>query len=275
MAKIISGFITVMSAQFSFKRLAFILAATVMLLPSQASAEHKIPILVYHSIAEFTGSGQKELYVTPENFKKQMEYLKANGFTPLTFEQWNQVNHVKKPIFITVDDGYKNNLNILETFKSLKDASFKPAATLFIISDFIGNRNRLTKADLQMLAGTGMFSVQSHTATHPDLTKANDYIRELQGSKLKIEQITKMPVIALSYPYGNTNKKVISETKKYYQFGLTTTPGPYIKSNTPDELYTLPRTYVKYSDTLADFAKIVNGLQRQVDVDKDPKQPNE
>ena len=259
MAKNISNLISVMFAQFPIKRLAILLTATVLLLPSQASAQQKIPILIYHSIAEFTGSGQKELYVTPENFNKQMEYLKTNGFTLLTFEQWDQINHVKKPIFITVDDGYRNNLNILETFQTLKDPSFKPAATLFVISDFIGNRNRLSKSDLRMLAGTGMFSIQSHTATHPDLTKTEDYNKELQGSKLKIERITGKAVIALSYPYGNTNKKVISETKKYYQFGLTTTPGPYIKSHTPDELYTLPRTYVKYSDTLANFAKIVNG----------------
>ncbi|CEG27032.1 polysaccharide deacetylase family protein [Bacillus sp. B-jedd] len=263
MAKNISEFIAIMTAQFPVKRLAIFLAATVLLLPNQANAQQKIPILVYHSIAEFTGSGQKELYVTPENFKKQMEYLKEHGFTLMTFEQWDQVNHVKKPIFITVDDGYKDHLNILETFQTLKDPAFRPAATLFIISDFIGNRNRLSKADLQMLAGTGMFSIQSHTATHPDLTKTTDYKKELEESKLKIEQITKRPVIALSYPYGNTNNKVITETRKYYKFGLTTTPGPFVKSNFPEELYTLPRTYVKYSDTLADFANIVNGLDRK------------
>ncbi|RHW38091.1 polysaccharide deacetylase family protein [Neobacillus notoginsengisoli] len=231
----------------------------VLLFPSQTYAAKKIPILIYHSIAEYQGSGQKELYVTPENFQKQMEYLKENGFTPLTFEQWGEVDRIPKPIFITVDDGYKNNLNILTTFNRLRDTSFKPAATLFVISDFIGNPNRLSQADLRTLSASRMFSIQSHTATHPDLTKTSNLQHELEGSKLKIEQITGKPVIALSYPYGNTNRKVLEETKKYYQFGLSTTPQVFIQENKLNENFTLPRLYVKYSTTLADFAKIVLG----------------
>jgi peptidoglycan/xylan/chitin deacetylase (PgdA/CDA1 family) len=226
-------------------------------LPSAAFAQVKVPILVYHSIDEYSGHGMKELYVTPENFEKQMMYLRDQGFTLLTFERWNEINQVRRPIFITFDDGYKNNLNAYQIFNKLKSDHFKPAATIFIISSFISRVNRLTNTDLKRLADSGSFSIQSHTATHPDLTKITDYKEELQGSKEKIEQITGKPVIALSYPYGNTNKQVIAETKKYYLYGLTTTPGPYVKTNIKDELYLLPRTYIKYSTTLEDFGNIL------------------
>ena len=43
-----------------------------VLLPSHVFAQQKVPILIYHSIDEFKGVGSKELYVTPENFEKQM-----------------------------------------------------------------------------------------------------------------------------------------------------------------------------------------------------------
>ncbi|HYK71735.1 MAG TPA: polysaccharide deacetylase family protein [Pseudoneobacillus sp.] len=230
-------------------------------LPTQAFGKKEVPILVYHSIDEFKGHGSKELYVTPVNFEEQMKYLKSNGYTLLTFDRWGEIDKVNKPIFITFDDGYKNNLNAFDIFQRLKGDDFHPVATIFVISDFIDRPNRLTKADLKRMSDSGFFSIQSHTATHPDLTKIQNFEHELKTSKEEIEQIVGKPVFAISYPFGNFNDRVVEETKKYYRFGLTTTPGPYIESGMKKDLYLLPRSYVKYSTTLEDFAKMVKKRQ--------------
>lgn len=95
-----------------------VLYVVTLVLPLHISAQQQVPILIYHSIDEFKGLGDKELYVTPENFEKQMRYLRDNGFTLLTFEQWQNLDNVEKPIFITFDDGYKNNLNAFAILKS-------------------------------------------------------------------------------------------------------------------------------------------------------------
>jgi peptidoglycan/xylan/chitin deacetylase (PgdA/CDA1 family) len=226
-------------------------------LPGHAHAQQKVPILIYHSIDEHKGQGSKELFVTPENFEKQMTYLKNNGYTLLTFERWNDINKVNKPIFITFDDGYKNNQNAFEILQKLRDDKFKPTATFFVISDFIGYSNRLSQKELKVMAASGLISVQSHTAAHSDLTKSGNLLYELKDSKEKIAKITGKPVIALAYPYGNFNERVASETKKYYTFGLTTTPELYTKKGLKNELYYLPRIYVKYSTTLGQFAKMI------------------
>jgi peptidoglycan/xylan/chitin deacetylase (PgdA/CDA1 family) len=231
----------------------------IVLLPSQVFAQQKVPILIYHSIDEFKGVGSKELYVIPENFEKQMIYLRDHGFTLLTFEQWEDRNKIKKPIFITFDDGYKNNLNAFDIFRKLKNERFQPKGTVFVLSDFIGRSNRLSPSDLKMMVDSGMISIQSHTATHPDLTKITNFEIELKKSKEKIQQITGEQVIALAYPYGNTNRKVVEETKKYYRFGLTTTPELFSEKGLKDELYFLPRMYITYSTTLEEFAEIVEG----------------
>ncbi|MBY0122502.1 polysaccharide deacetylase family protein [Bacillus sp. S/N-304-OC-R1] len=238
----------------------FFLSILILSIPSQVMAGQKIPILVYHSIDEFQGHGSKELYVTPKNFEDQMIYLRDHGYTLLTFERWQDIHKVNKPIFITFDDGYKNNLNAWTIFQKIETERFKPAGTLFVISDFIGRPNRLSPSDLKRMADSNFFSIQSHTATHPDLMKVTNYEFELNGSKDKIESITGKPVIALSYPYGNFNSKVVAEVKKYYQFGLTTTPELYSKTNNANELYLLPRIYIKYSTNLEEFAKIVEGI---------------
>ena len=227
-------------------------------IPSKSFAQVKVPILIYHSIDNFEGHGLRELYVSPENFEKQMLYLKNNGFTLLTFERWQDIDKVKKPILITFDDGYKNNLNVYKVFQKVKDEQFQPTATLFVISDFIGRHIRLTKEDIKMLVNTGMFSIQSHTATHPDLRKAKNLEYELKGSQEKIQKITGKPVFAIAYPYGEYDDKVIEETKKYYQYGISTIPGPYTKKGIKNENYLLPRIYITYDTTIDQFAKKVN-----------------
>ena len=237
----------------------FLINFFVFCYPTDSFAEQNIPILIYHSIDEFKGHGAKELYVSPKNFEQQMIYLRDHGFTLLTFEQWEEINRVKKPIFITFDDGYKNNLNAFAIFQKVKNENFKPTATFFVISDFVGRANRLSKADLKELSDSGYISIQSHTANHPELTKTSKLEYELKGSKEKIQLITGKPVIALAYPYGEYNKQVINETKKYYQFGLTTIPEYYSEKGEKNELYLLPRKYIKYSTTLEEFAKIVEG----------------
>lgn len=242
------------------KKIAIIFFFLFLFFPSYSVfAEQKVPILVYHSIDEFHGQGSKELFVTPDNFEQQMKYLRDNGFTLLTFERWQDIHKVKKPIFITLDDGYKNNLNVYDIFQRVKNIQFVPAATIFAISDFIGGRNRLSNIDLKGLSDSGLFSIQSHTATHPDLTKTTDFKHEFKDSKEKIEKITGKEVMVISYPYGNTDAKVIAEMKKYYLYGLTTTPELFIEKGIKDENYLLPRKYIKYSTTLEEFADIVEG----------------
>ncbi|MFS0776595.1 polysaccharide deacetylase family protein [Neobacillus sp. 3P2-tot-E-2] len=236
---------------------AMIVILLLISLPEHILAQQKVPILIYHSIEEYNGKGAKELFVTPENFEKQMVYLKNKGYTLLTFERWDDIGKVNKPIFITFDDGYKNNRNAYEILQKLKDDKFKPTATFFVISDFIGNSNRLSPTDLKVMAESGLISVQSHTATHSDLTKSENLQYELRDSKEKIKNITGKPVIALAYPYGSFNERVASETKKYYSFGLTTTPEHYTSKGIKNERYYLPRIYVKYSTTLEEFARIL------------------
>src|SRR3954453_4856689 len=145
-----------MKARNSMKKIVtfLILCLLIVALPTNVFAQKRVPILIYHSIDEFKGHGSKELYVTPMNFEKQMKYLRDHGYTLLTFDRWKDISKVDKPIFITLDDGYKNNLNAFSIFQKLKNDRFKPTGTLFVISDFIGGSNRLTTSDLKMLANS-------------------------------------------------------------------------------------------------------------------------
>lgn len=217
-----------------------------------------VPILMYHAIDDYKGVGLKELFVPPNNFEAQMRYLKENGFTLLTFEHWNEVNQVNKPILITFDDGMKNNMNALRVLQELKDEQFQPTATEYVIAGYIDSGSyRLSTEDIKEMVDSGIFSIQSHTMSHADLPKITNYEEELHASKDKIEQITGKPVIAIAYPYGHYDERVMEETKKYYKFATTTKPGQFIETGEPNEMLLMHRVRISYSTTIKQFAALV------------------
>jgi peptidoglycan/xylan/chitin deacetylase (PgdA/CDA1 family)/uncharacterized protein YcfL len=230
----------------------------VLLAKSAVTFQQHVPILMYHAVDDYKGQGLKDLFVSPANFEAQMKYLKDNGYTFLTFERWSDVNKVNKPIFVTFDDGMKNNVNAFYILQRLKDDTFQPAATEYMIADRIdAGPNWLSSDDLRMMVNSGIFSVQSHTMSHADLPKITNYEEELKTSKEKIEQITKKPVIAIAYPFGHFNDKTVEETKKYYQFATTTKPGQFIEKGQPNEMLLMQRVRISNSTTIEQFASLV------------------
>jgi peptidoglycan/xylan/chitin deacetylase (PgdA/CDA1 family) len=229
-----------------------LLATSTMVFPQH------VPILMYHGIDHYRGKGIKELFVTPANFEKQMQYLKDNGYTLLTFEQWDEINKVNKPIFVTFDDGIKDNLNALHILEKLRDDHFQPTATEFAIAGYIDSgAYRLSTADLKEMINSGIFSIQSHTMSHVNLTNITNYEQELNEAKLKIEQITGKPVIAIAYPSGKVNDRVVKETKKSYKFAVTTKFGQFIEKGASDELLLMQRIRISNTMTIKEFAAFV------------------
>lgn len=217
---------------------------------------HPIPIVMYHAIDEYHGVGIKDLFVTPAAFEKQMQYLKENGYTLLTFEQWGKRYEVNKPIFLTFDDGMKNNIHAFSILKKIKDPSFDPKATAYIIANAAGP-SWLSHEDLKEMVNSGLFSIQSHTLSHADLPTLSNCKAELKDSKEKIEAITGKPVIAISYPFGHVNDNVVEEAKKYYKFATTTKPGQFEEHGNPNELLLMQRVRIHNSTTIDQFASIV------------------
>lgn len=230
-----------------------------LLAKSAFTFHQRVPILMYHAIDDYKGDGLRELFVTPANFEKQMQYLKENGFTPLTFERWGDVNKVNKPIFITFDDGMKNNMNAFTILQKLQDETFQPKATEYMIAGAIDSSpGMLSSADLQAMVNSGIFSVQAHTMSHADLPTIKNYEEELKVAKEKIEQVTGKPVIAIAYPFGKFNDKVVKETKKYYMFATTTQPGQFIEKGQKDERLLMQRVRISYSTSMNQFAALVS-----------------
>ncbi len=205
-----------------------------------------IPVLMYHCIGD-DASDAKELYVSPSEFKKQLEYIKSAGYTPIDFRQAVNPKGVKKPVIITFDDGYADNY--INAFPLLKEYNFK--ATIFLISDAIGKKKFLGIPDIQKMQS--LIDFQSHSVMHPYLSDISldkvDY--EVRESQRAIEHITGKPVFVFAYPFGNYNQNVVNIVKKYYKYALTTEYGVFYRSFS--NAYEIKRKAVLRSTSMKQF----------------------
>ena len=49
----------------------WLICLLIIFLPTNVFAQKRVPILIYHSIDEFTGHGSKELYVTQKTLRNK------------------------------------------------------------------------------------------------------------------------------------------------------------------------------------------------------------
>lgn len=176
-----------------------------------------IPVLTYHRIIPKVAN----IYdYTPEQFEEHLRYLRDNDYTPITALQMvelmdNPEQLPPKPVVLTFDDGHKSHYT--EVYPLLKKYGFK--GTFFIYTGVIAAKSekQLTWNELREMREHGM-DIQSHTKSHPYLTRIlkneneqayqKRLIRELQESKLIIEEQLQQKVELLAYPYGWFNQAI-------------------------------------------------------------------
>jgi len=181
-----------------------------------------MPVFMYHTSSEYNPGDLTELYVKPSEFEKQVLYLIENGYTFCTFDDYYNLNSIEKPVFITFDDGYRENYTeIFPILQKYKEYNVK--ITIFLIINSITDTN-ITRDMIVEMSDSGLVKFESHTNSHPSLVAISGnetrLIEELQNSKNQIEEMTGRTVLALAYPNGEFNDIVLEKTKEFYSFGL-------------------------------------------------------
>mgnify|MGYP001616390527 CR=1 FL=1 len=211
------------------------------------SPRYEAPILMYHRF----GYGEGSLFVTPENFERQMSYLKRRNYNVVSLRELVERIRVHegfapRTVAITIDDGYRDNYTY--AYMALKKNNFP--ATIFLAVNSVGNdKDFITWAEARDLLKDNI-ALGSHTRNHaylPSITSDAVLADEIAGSKKIIEKNTGVPAPHLCYPTGGFTEKVKHMAREAgYEAAFTTNRG---MRGSYQDLYELKRIKVTNSDT--------------------------
>ena len=142
--------------------------------PSKSNPEEiPVPILMYHSILKDQSRSGKYV-ITPQTLEKDLLYLKENGYhTILVSDLIDYVYHNGtlpcKPVILTFDDGYYNNMTYLLPLLTTYDMK----AVISVVGSYTEefskidshnpNYSYLTWEDIQELEYSGRIEIANHT----------------------------------------------------------------------------------------------------------------
>ncbi len=235
------------------------------LLPTIADepiAEHysekkiQVPIVLYHHIRPITpdmNALAKGLSVTPEVFDRQLEYLEKNEFSTITLDQFysaliGKESLPEKSIVLTFDDGYKDAYTY--ALPLLEKHHLKGVA--FVITQAVGTSEYLTWDQIREMDKSGVFEIESHTLTHPELPKLSHkkMKKELEESKKILEEKIEKPIEFFCYPYGRYSKEIVKEAG--YKGAFTT---HYGTTHTLPSIFETTRVRLTNDDVGENFEK--------------------
>lgn len=230
-----------------------------------------IPTLMYHKVGTYPkGSQLQKLWVTVEDFRTQLYYLKSHGYTPLTFCELRAAEKgtmamPAQPVLITFDDGYANNYEL--AFPLLQEFAMK--GNIFLVYEMMDRHNAwhnpetepwqrmLTWAQIEEMQRSGLVEFGSHTMRHRNLESISldDARWELTESKKRLEDKLGREMVGFAYPYGagayNPAVRALAREAGYrYDFGIKQgiSPLPWDPASGP-----LKRLLVRGDDNRFDF----------------------
>lgn len=227
------------------------------------SVDAVVPIFMYHFVREDTGDYEyPENMVRPEILRKELQYLKNNGYETIYKTDIGNLENFTKPVWLTFDDGWEDfYLNAYPIFKE-----YNMKASYYIITDLVGTPGYVKEEQLKEMKESGLIDIQSHTVTHPRLASLSKekITEELSNSKKYLKEKFDIDSDVICYPYGSFNNTVLSISKDLgYKFGLAMDGGVYYTSKHKD-MYSIPRIYANRSMSLETFKNYVK--KSKVDV---------
>jgi peptidoglycan/xylan/chitin deacetylase (PgdA/CDA1 family) len=217
----------------------------------------QVPIVMYHYIrvnpipADQLGFN---LSVTPASFNQQMDWLQANGYHPIDFDDLRayflgQSALPSRPVILTFDDGYKDLYTT--AYPVLRAHNFKAVA--YLVSGFLGAPNNVTREQVAEMDANGI-QIGAHTYSHIDLTRTGnaELTRQLVDSRTDLEHLVGHPVVDFCYPAGRYDSRVIAAVQAAgYETATTTVPGT---QHSVADRFTWSRVRVSGGEGLERFA---------------------
>ena len=203
----------------------------------------RIPILMYHVIGTPPlGAAYPGLWVTATAFRAQMIALRHAGYRAVSLRSaFDGLQHgaalPRKPVVVSFDDGYRGGY--VGARPILRRLGWPGVLNLELRNIRTGD---LTAAEVRGLIAAG-WEVDSHTITHPDLTKldATRLREEVVDSRRALQREFAVASDFFCYPSGRYDARVMAAVRSAGYLGATTTVEGDATSAAP---FTMPRIRV-------------------------------
>jgi peptidoglycan/xylan/chitin deacetylase (PgdA/CDA1 family) len=218
-----------------------------------------LPVLTYHRIGEKESNLEPTLTVSPQQFGKQLRWLKEREYSTISGSELYEVIGGRaaipsKPVLLTFDDAYSELCEY--AFPQLLEYGF--TCTVLVPTGLVGASNAwdeqrgwatiriMSEQQLRWWSGKGI-DFGSHTETHPDLTSCTTEEMESEFSRSRkfLEDLLQRPVMCLSYPFGEHNEAVNRAAASYFKIAFTTDEGLNYPATNP---LRIRRTMVRPAD---------------------------
>jgi peptidoglycan/xylan/chitin deacetylase (PgdA/CDA1 family) len=214
-----------------------------------------IPALMYHKVPIETIDSQHRIFVVKDVFEKHLRFFEQQGFTSLHFKDlaafWNlrkpYSQFPTKPLLITFDDGYADNLENAEPL--LKKHGQK--ANLFLLANENIQENTwdvkqgekpyaLMGPEERKKLDLNVWEIGSHGFSHQSLPQMQDseLFSELTESKSILEKSFSQEIFCLAYPFGDVDARspAAAETAGYL-FAVNTDQGGLHLADAPRSIF--------------------------------------
>lgn len=210
-------------------------------------AKDAIPVLMYHHFATNPLSYELGGTIDPTMFAEHLDALLQGGYTPISMQTlkafyYDHTPLPRKPIVITIDDGYESNYSL--AYPLLKQRNIP--ASIFAVTTFRGQKPgvlaHFTWPQAKEMQDSGLITIENHThnlhyrigrqsALSRQLFAETDeqhrtrIVRDVTQANVLIAQHTGYTPVAFSYPYGKYDRSIITALAGQAKLYFTTRQG--------------------------------------------------
>lgn len=231
-----------------------------------------VPILLYHSVDAQSSPRFRPWTVTPQELAAHFEVIEREGYHPTTVGQLEHLRSIgrsppERTVVITFDDGFEDfhtrALPIL--------AEHRFASTLYVTTGYLGgragwlardgeaDRRMLSTSQLEETAAAGV-EIGAHSHSHPrlDELRPSESMREIQESKLTLEDLLQRPVTTFAYPHGYHGPRV---RQQVIASGFRSAAAvKHAMSSDADDMYALARVVVPRGVSGPQLSTLLRGV---------------
>jgi peptidoglycan/xylan/chitin deacetylase (PgdA/CDA1 family) len=217
-----------------------------------------VPVLMYHVIGTPPpGAPYPELFVMRRLFAAQIAMLARAGYHAVTLDRVWRAWHGRaplppRPIVLTFDDGYRGDYGA--AMPILRRQRWPGVLNLLVAN--LHRRGWGLKAWMVRRMIRDGWEIDSHTLTHPDLAAVGPgrLRREVDGSRVVLRRLFRVPVRFFCYPSGAFDPAVIAAVRRAGYLGATTEIAGLAQRSQP---YTLARVRVDGGEPPAELVRTI------------------